>query len=413
MQTLENRTNQARRIAFISPRLAGDGAVGGAETLLFNLASLARDAGFDVEFLTTCAKNHVTWENELPPGETSKDGIKVIRFPVNPSRDAALFLSLQARISGGETLGTAQEAAWLANNVCSDALLGYAEAKGFDRIVTGPYLFGLSITAAQRFPYKTVLVPCLHDEPFARIGMVEEMFKSIHAFCFNTACERSLAARLYGLEFDTSGPDAKHSAVAGFALAPFVASAERGRALAGSDAPYLLFCGRREPLKGTPLLVDYWNAYRKTHPESRLKFVFTGFGDIERPEGLENEIVDLGFVSEQDKHDLMAGALAFCHASVNESLGIVLLESWLAGRPVLVLSQGEVLTSQTKAAGGGLWFANCAEFIEAVDWLLENLNGAEALGRAGRAWTLENYSAAAVSQRLKNVLILDIGKEPK
>ena len=35
----------------------------------------------------------------------------------------------------------------------------------YDRIVIGPYLFGLSYFASQAHPDRTYLVPCLHDEP--------------------------------------------------------------------------------------------------------------------------------------------------------------------------------------------------------------------------------------------------------
>lgn len=383
------------KIAFVSPRLAENGAVGGAETLLFNLAALASNAGLEVEFLTTCAKNHFTWANELPQGETERDGVKVIRFPVDADRDADVFNSLQAAIGQGATLSGDDEERWLRNSVNSGAMMDYIAANGFDRVVAGPYLFGLALTAAKRFPDKTVLVPCLHDEPFARIGLVGKMFRSVRTLCFNTGEEMALAERLFGR---------KDGMVVGFALDDFASDAKRGHEIAGTDAPYLLFCGRREPLKGTPLLIDYWSAYRRHHPESGLKFVFTGTGDIERPEGLEGEIIDLGFVTEQDKHDLMAGALAFCHASVNESLGIVLLETWLARRPCMVIASGKVLSAQTRAARGGLWFANCAEFCEAVDFLLENAEAAAALGKAGRAWTLENYSADAVTARLLALL---------
>lgn len=406
----------ASRLAVISPRLAGDGAVGGAETLLFNLASLAATAGVDVEFLTTCAKNHFTWANELPAGEFMCGNVKVVRFPVNESRDASLFDSLQARIGRGERLSAADEERWLANSVNSDSLMDYVDKAGFESILVGPYLFGLALTAARRFPEKTVLVPCLHDEPFARIGIVARAFRDVRALCFNTLQERLLAARLFFAEpgasiFDVgqsadAAPHAagKPSSVVGFSLPDFESSAEHGKSLAGGDCPYLLYCGRREPLKGTPLLLDYWAAYRALHPKSHLKFVFTGFGEIERPDGLEEDVVDLGFVSESDKHDLMAGAVAFCHASVNESLGIVLLETWLAHRPCLVFASGEVLTAQTRAAGGGLWFRNCAEFNAALEMLLGDTALASSLGESGRRWTLANYSADAVTSRLLRLL---------
>ena len=90
------------RVAFVAPRLAAAGAVGGAETLLFNLASLAAKAGLDVVYVTTCAKSHYTWENEFPAGESVHEGIRVVRFPVNADRDVGRFLEVQTRISAGQ-----------------------------------------------------------------------------------------------------------------------------------------------------------------------------------------------------------------------------------------------------------------------------------------------------------------------
>ena len=395
-------TNQSPlRLAFVAPRLAAAGAVGGAETLIFNLASLASAAGLDVEFVTTCAKNHHTWENEFPEGEVMHEGIKVLRFPVNANRNLNAFHEIQGRICRGVQVSDKDEEIWARNSVNSDAMLSYLEKSNFDRIIVGPYLFGLTMAVADRFPEKTMLVPCLHDEAFARVRLVGKMFRSVRGFFFNTEPEMALASSLYGSEILSQG---KHAGVVGFSLPDFKSSAEAGHRIAGTDDPYIIFCGRREPLKGTPLLIDYWEAFRKTHPESRLKFVFTGSGDIERPKGLEDQIIDAGFVSEQDKHDLMAGALAFCHASVNESLGIVLLESWLAKRPVLVFEPGVVLTDQTRRANGGLWFNNFVEFSESLDFLLNNSAVSDAIALSGRKFTLANYSAEAVTSRMLTLL---------
>lgn len=389
------------RVAFVAPRLAAAGAVGGAETLLFNLASLAAKAGQDVVYVTTCAKSHYTWENEFPAGETVHEGIRVVRFPVNADRDVGRFLEVQTHISAGERVSDADEDAWVRNSVNSDAMMDYLREQDFDRIVVGPYLFGLTLAVGALFPERTLLVPCLHDEAFARVRRIAALFRSVHGFFFNTEPERDLAVRLYGRDIVRPG---RPSGVVGFSLPDFPSSAEAGHRLAGTDDPYVIFCGRREPLKGTPLLVDYWAAFRTLHPESRLKFVFTGSGEIERPEGLESEIIDMGFVSEQDKHDLMAGALAFCHASVNESLGIVLLESWLARRPVLVNASGVVLTDQARRANGGLWFRNFSEFNECVEVLLAQPEVADALAASGRAFTLSNYGAEAVTDRMLRLL---------
>ncbi len=389
------------RVAFIAPRLAHEGAVGGAETLLFNLATLAHNAGIEVEYLTTCAKSHHTWENEFPEGEMIHNGITVRRFPVNQNRDVEAFLSRQAIISQNQAISDEDEDIWIRNSVNSDNLISYAKNGNFDRIIVGPYLFGLTFAVAETLPEKTILVPCLHDECFARVRRVAKMFRSVLGFFFNTGAEMDLACELYGDDVRKAG---RPSGVVGFALDDYETSAEEGHRIANTEDPYIIFCGRREPLKGTPLLVDYWAAYRRLNPESKLKFVFTGTGEIDVPEDLKGEITDCGFVSEEEKHNLMAGALCFCHASVNESLGIVLLESWLANRPVLVHGYGRVLKSQTRAAKGGLWFNYFHEFCECIDFLQQNKEAASQLAASGRAFTLANYSSEAVTQHMLKLI---------
>lgn len=392
------------RVAFIAPRLAGNGAVGGAETLLFNLARRAAEGGHEVTFLTTCAKNHFTWANEEPAGEIVHEGIRVIRFPVNADRDIDTFLRVQGAIDEGMEVSDEDEDLWVRNSVNSDAMTDHIAKTPYDRLVVGPYLFGLTLTIADRFPTKTILVPCLHDEVFARVRRVARSFRSVRGFCFNTEPERDLAVTLYG---DGIVAEGRPSLVVGFALPDFPSDAAAGRKVAKvGDAPYILYCGRREPLKGTPLLVDYWAAFRKSNPAIDLKLVLTGSGDVPVPRGCEKAVVDLGFVSEQEKHDLMAGALAFCHASLNESLGIVLLESWLAHRPVLVHASGVVLREQTKRANGGLWFRTFLEFQECVRLLLDQPEIAARLGESGRRFTLAEYSEETVRDRLLKTLAM-------
>jgi len=392
---------QLPRIAFVAPRLAVDGAVGGAETLLFNLAQLARDAGCDVTFLTTCARDHHTWENLLPPGETRHEGVRVIRFPVNTDRDIETFLRIQEAICTGTAVSDADEELWLANSVNSRALEEHLRTNtaAYDRIVTGPYLFGLTVAAAAVAPERTLLVPCLHDEPFARVRRIARLFREVRGCIFNTEPERELAVRLFGAELTAPGRSAE---IVGFALEPFNCD-PAGAARLGVTAPYILYCGRRELLKGTPLLVDYWAAFRRITGRD-IKLVLTGSGTVDVPNGLNAHLIDLGFVSEQAKHDLMAGAVAFCHASVNESLGIVLLESWLAGRPVLVHDRGVVLREQTRRARGGLWFRDYPEFQECLNLLLDQPELAAALGAGGREFTLREYAPAAVQARLLEAL---------
>src|SRR5437899_3272555 len=65
------------RIAFVSPRY-GDDVVGGAETVLRQAAERLAQRGWEVEILTTCARDHYTWANAYPAG-TSRDGDLAVR----------------------------------------------------------------------------------------------------------------------------------------------------------------------------------------------------------------------------------------------------------------------------------------------------------------------------------------------
>jgi len=383
-----------RSIAFLSPRFAEGSTVGGAETLLKTLAQYAIAAGLDVTFLATCARNHFTWANELPAGESVVDGIRVRRFPVDGNRDLERFLLVQDRICRGRTVTIDEERDWIRHNVNSTALCDHLRQDGtrYDRIVMGPYLFGLIHTAAAIHPDRTVLVPCLHDEAFAYLTVFREMFASARAILFNSAPERDLAARLFG-------PAMQAMPVVGMGLPPFAVQGGDWARRRGIHTPYVLYSGRREPLKGTPLLLDYLDTFRQ-RTRKDIALVLTGSGPIHPPASLAPHIHDLGFVSEEDKHEAMAGAIAFCHPSVNESFGIVLLEAWLAGTPALVHARGAVLTHQCRMSHGGLWFRNYPEFEEELLLLLEQPHVRKTLGDAGRAYVQTEYAPARIQERL-------------
>ncbi|NQU40293.1 MAG: glycosyltransferase family 4 protein [Lentisphaerae bacterium] len=386
----------AEHIAFVVPRLADGSVVGGAETLLRKLAERASASGRQVTILTTCATSHYTWANELPPGRRQVGGLDVEFFPVDGDRDIETFLAVQNRISAGVRVSRDEEQDWLRHSVNSRALCSHLTDAGeqYDVIVTGPYLFGLVYHAAQVHPKKTLLVPCLHDEPFALLTSFKEMFHNVKGCMFNTEPERRLAVRLYG------EPDqAQVISVVGMGLDDRIVDASAFAARHGIDAPYLLYSGRREPLKGTPILIDYLEAFRARN-DIDLKLVMTGSGDIPIPPELQPHVIDVGFLSETEKFEAMAGAVAFCHPSVNESLGIVLLEAWLAGTPGLVHAHGEVLRYQCESSNGGLWFQIYPEFEEAVLLMLNQPETRRALGQAGRAYVLREYAWEAVEKRL-------------
>lgn len=386
--------NTVKTIAFVAPRLAEDKAAGGAETLLLKLAQQAALNGIEVTFLTTCAVDHFTWRNERTPGSSKRDSITFHFFPVNEDRDLERFCEVQARISRGVNVPEKDEQLWLQNNVNSNALLQHLKENGkkYDRIIAGPYLFGLIYYAALIHPEKTMLVPCLHDEPFAYLESFRTMFNQVRGCLFNTVPERELAVRLYDLS-----PDQPVVGMGVEDVSPAPAGSIRNKLK--HNAPYVLYCGRREQLKGTPLLMDYICLFRQRTGKD-IRLVLTGSGPVNPPPELNSALTDLGFVSETDKRAVMEEALAFIHPSLHESLSIVLLESWLAGTPALVHAGSAVLKDQCRRANGGLWFKNYPEFEECLLLLLDKPELRATLGQSGRKYVLEEYSWKSVNRRL-------------
>jgi glycosyltransferase involved in cell wall biosynthesis len=240
------------------------------------------------------------------------------------------------------------------------------------------------------------LVPCLHDEPFAYQPIMRELFTSVRGFMFNSMPEQKLAQRLFELPDDACR-------VVGMGLDPFEADPKAFAKRHGLEAPYVLYSGRREPLKGTPLLLDFMAAFRERTGKD-VKVVLTGSGPFDVPAELADHLLDVGLVPEQEKQEAMAGASVFCHPGTLESFGIVILEAWLAGTPVLVHAGSEVLQDQCRKSNGGLWFRSYPEFEAELLLLLDRSELNRRMAAAGREYVLNKYTWEAVEQRLLDAL---------
>jgi glycosyltransferase involved in cell wall biosynthesis len=383
-------------IAFVVPRYGAE-IVGGAEALARGFAERLPSDRFAVEVLTTCARDHHTWDNVLAPGEERQGAVTIRRFPVS-EREVGRFLAVQQRLSDGFPLDLDDELAWAAGSVNSESLLSFLDAERgrFDAFLFLPYLFGTTLLGSQIDPRRSVLIPCLHDEPFAYLKIVDHLFRSVRGTVFNSAPERSLARRLFGVASDAP--------VVGFGFDPV----ERATADAagfcsryGLDGDYLLYFGRKEGGKNLPLLLDAFRACRSD--DGNLRLVVAGDGSID-PQADAEGVLDLPRLSEAEKRAACAGALAVCQPSVNESFSIVLMESWLQGTPALVNGRCAVTRHHVTLSNGGLYFNDPLEFAAEVDYLRRHPQECREMGRQGRAYVLDNYSWPLVLGRFERAL---------
>jgi glycosyltransferase involved in cell wall biosynthesis len=262
-----------------------------------------------------------------------------------------------------------------------------------------PYMFATTYYGAQVCPERSIVIPCLHDESYARLSLYRDVLPRVRGLVFHTQAEKALARRLYG-----PARDGQIRAVLGEGVdSEFSADAGRFRQRYGIHSPFLLYAGRRELGKNTPLLLQHWERY-VCEERREVKLLLIGPGEVSIPPGLAGHVLDLGFVPVQDKYDAYAAAAVFCLPSLNESFSIVLMESWLAGTPSLVHGRCAVTLEHSQRGNGGLYFTNYDEFAAALTYLLDHPDLARRLGRQGRRYVLHNYAWDVIVPRYEQLI---------
>ncbi|WP_421120559.1 hypothetical protein ACE2AJ_04395 [Aquihabitans daechungensis] len=140
-----------RRIALVPPRYGPD-VVGGAELVLREVAHGLTARGWQVDVLTTCARDHHTWANHYPAATTDDGGVTVKRFAVVDDTSGAARADLVRTMALGEVPTLAQQEAWMNDGLRVPDLFHEIldSAEQYRAIVVSPYLFWTSFAGARR-----------------------------------------------------------------------------------------------------------------------------------------------------------------------------------------------------------------------------------------------------------------------
>jgi glycosyltransferase involved in cell wall biosynthesis len=370
------------RVAVVAPRY-GTEIVGGSEAAMRMIAErLVSQLHWRVEALTTCATDYMTWDNELPAGESSLNGVRVRRFPAVHSRRVE-FDILSYRLLAAPALASPTECdRWieLQGPRCPELITALGDCDA-DVVVFSPYLYYPAVRGIEVVARRSILHPAAHDEAQIYLPAYRDLFAGAAAFVYNGRWEQSFVQQLFGvagrpaltLGLGVEDPDEGDLRRAGMDLDP----------LGLGGQPYVCCLGRIEPGKGTTRLARMFAAYKRAHP-GPLLLVMVGPVAIEPPS--HPDIVLAGQVDEALKWALIDGALGLVSPSPFESFALVLLEAWTRGKPVLVNAECEATREQCELSGGGLSYVSPETFEDAIDRLVSDGDLRRRLGESGRAY---------------------------
>jgi glycosyltransferase involved in cell wall biosynthesis len=374
----------------------GEAINGGAELHARYVAEhLARHA--EVEAITTCAADYVTWRNELPAGTDQINGVTVRRFRVKHERDPFVFSRLSDLVFN-RPHSVADELAWLdAEGPASPALVDYLakHAADYDYCIFFSYRYYHAYHGVRAAGSRAILVPTAERDLAVGLSIFAPIFRGVRALMYNSPEERAMIQAVSGNE------DVPSVVVGVGSNLPSAPQPNRFRQKFNIRGPFAIYVGRVDANKGCQELFDFFESYVKAGA-GRLTLVLVGTSLLPVPK--HPGIRHLGFLDEADKFDAMAAADLLIMPSYFESLSMVVLEAWALGRPVLVNARCDVLKGQCVRSNAGLYYDGEFEFVEALRALEHNQWLGSTLGRNGRRFFGEHYEWPVIVRKYLDVI---------
>jgi glycosyltransferase involved in cell wall biosynthesis len=426
------------RIAFIVQRY-GTEVLGGSEQLC-RLVAERLAARHEVEVLTTCARNYVTWTNEYPEGSDRVRGVTVRRFANARTRDIDSFNRYSDWIYNNPHTRN-DELEWLKRQgPWSPALLEYLRRhhQQYDVLIFFTYLYAPTVLGLEVAPARSVLVSTAHDEPAIRLEIFKEVFSRPAAICYLTESEkafveiqfpnRPLLEEVTGVGVDIPQQNPEPTVPAAAESDSGAEADDQQNAAMGSDpddqeppvpepaphlrargsvfrrrhrlhGPLVLYGGRIDPGKGCEELIQYFGSYVKQGGAATLALM--GVKLMPLPE--DPSIRFAGLLSDSERMQALEAATVVVCPSPVESLSLLALEALSVGTPVLVNARSAVLVEHCVRSNGGLWYADRDEFVECLKLLVNDAGLRAALGRNGREYVRRHYQWDVVLGKFERI----------
>ena len=178
------------KIALVIQRYGAE-VLGGSEHLC-RLVAERLAASHDVDVLTSCAQDYVTWKNEYPEGSDRVRGVTVRRFASASTRDLEAFNAYSEWIYNNPH-SRADEMEWLKQQgPWCPGLIEFLRRnhQQYDVLMFFTYLYAPTVLGLEIAPQRSILVSTAHDEPAIRLEIFKDVFRKPAALCYRGNGER-------------------------------------------------------------------------------------------------------------------------------------------------------------------------------------------------------------------------------
>lgn len=172
--------------------------------MLRDLTTALHEKNIPLEILTTCAKEFSSdWNRNYYKEGIYFNGnnVPVRRFSVR-KRNTRDFDYVNFKFMNNIPVTYDEEKVFLHEMINSNGLYRYMRenSDNYSLFVFVPYMFGTTYRGMRLFPEKSVLIPCLHNEPYAYMKHFQKLFPKIVGMIFNSEPEKNLAEKIYNLQ---------------------------------------------------------------------------------------------------------------------------------------------------------------------------------------------------------------------
>ena len=388
-------------------------AIGGSEKYIADLSETLAVRGHTVDVYTARSTDFHTWANVLPSFE-ARNGVSVHRFR-----------SLYRRGSVWRMLHFGLRRYWQNRSRLYEPLIFLGggpiapgmfwqilrHGRSYDLIHLNCLVYAqvaYGYWAAKLLGVPTVVTPHLHveQETTYNIGYQRAVLQGADHILTVTEAERTfLLNHDLGLKADQIttiglGLDQK--------LYPVGSQQAARHALQlPSEGPMLLFLGRKSRYKGLALVLEAFDKLKAEYPDL---FLVAAGPETEASaalwpayDGLNNLYI-LDKVSDVEKLNLLQAADLLVLPSVGEAFGIVYLEAWLMGKPVIGADITSVRNVITAGEDGLLAQPNSVpDLLRCLRLLLDDEDLRQQMGQRGREKVLAHYTVDGMTNRLESV----------